>query len=187
MTEFQSDHRTFYFNDLTPIEVQVRYQNKSYVLREASEGAAVRYQNAIFRSTKMGKDGQPASIEGLADADPLLLSLCLFECYEHQGKTLERPVDEKTIRTWPSRVIKPLIERLKKISKLDDEPQKVLEKRFEETAESLVKLSSSDRDRDAWQMWMQSVIGRVLGTAPSDGSIEEQVKNSQSATTTTSV
>jgi hypothetical protein len=73
------------FETLAPVEVPVKIGSGRYVLREASGDAACRYQNAVLKTTKLGPDGRPTDINGLADCEPLLVSLCLFEIVRTTG------------------------------------------------------------------------------------------------------
>jgi len=106
------------FGDITPIEVKVRIQGKNYVLREASEAVTCRYRNAQVRCAHVAPDGKATKVEGpIADTEPLLVSLCLFE--EDTGA----PVDQKVIMQWPSRVVRQLFDKVKEISDLDESAQ----------------------------------------------------------------
>jgi hypothetical protein len=183
----------FNFDDLTPFEVPVTYKGKKYVLREASEDARCKYRNSLMGSAKLGPDGKPVSISGMADCEPLLVSLCLCQVNGDGSIRLDTSGNPSllpllTIRSWPSRIVKRLYEKAKDISDLkEEEPQKAMEKRFEETCKDLVSLSESTRDRTAWGEWMLSVITKHLESAPSLGPQEVQLKNEPSAMTATSV
>jgi len=105
------------FDDLTPIEIPVRIQGKNYVLREASGDAACRYRNAVLACAQLTPEGKAVSVRNLADVEPLLVSLCLFD---EKGN----PVSVNQVRKWPARVVKALYEKAKEISDLDlEEPQ----------------------------------------------------------------
>src|SRR5690606_9047229 len=69
------------FDDLTPIELPVKYKGKNYVLREADEGAATQYRNLTIKAARM-EDGKITGMDGVADAEPFLISLCLYEARE---------------------------------------------------------------------------------------------------------
>lgn len=112
------------FDDFTLQEEPVKLFGKNYVLREATGAAACKWRNDIFKSTKLGPDGKPVSVDGLADSEPNLVSLCLFERYDDgRGQTRERNVPLATIRGWPQRVVKRLFERAKDMSELGMEDQ----------------------------------------------------------------
>jgi hypothetical protein len=53
-------------------------------------------------------------VVGLANVEPLLVSLCLFR---ENGA----PVLLATVRSWPARVVKSLFEKAKEISDLGEE------------------------------------------------------------------
>lgn len=103
-------------DDLTPIEIKLRLGGEEYILREASEGAVCQFKNALMRCTKMNSDGKVSFIENAADVEPFLVSLCLFKVTE-KGPI---PVPLITIKAWTSRVVKPLFDKAKEISNLDD-------------------------------------------------------------------
>lgn len=105
----------FDFSDLSVREIKnIRISGKTFTLREASEDAAVHYRNEIFRSTKLGESGRPVSMDGIANAEPLLLSYCLIE--DSSGL----PVALRTILAMPTRIVEPLVKKLKEISDLGD-------------------------------------------------------------------
>lgn len=113
----------FDFGDLAPIEVPCTIGGKKYTLREASGDAACKYRNALLKATKLGTDGKPTSIDGMADAEPLLVSLCLFT-----AENTAVPV--QVVRSWPQRIQKRLFDEAKRISQLDerDTPASIEEK-----------------------------------------------------------
>jgi hypothetical protein len=142
------------FDSLEPKEIPVTLAGKSYVLREASEGAASARQSAISASMKFGPDGNPTGVVGnIGDADAVLLAHCLYEADE-DGKIRLLPngdpdprylVPAQKIRGWLSRVTKPLIAKLKEISDLGesekDTPESIDEK-IMRLREQRVKLES---------------------------------------------
>lgn len=104
------------FDDLTLHEEKVMLGKDEYVLREASGEAATIYRNAMLKATKLGENGKPESLDGFADAEPLLVSLCLFK---REGVGFGS-VSVNVVKSWPSRVQKKLFERAKEISDLDE-------------------------------------------------------------------
>lgn len=139
---FPDEQQSFDFDDITPQERPVNIGGRRYLVREASEGVATRYRNAVMRAGKMA-DGVVVGIEGLADAEPLLVSLCMFEVMTGNGDGQEpyRPVLLKTVRDWPARVVKPIFEWIKLVSALDEaETKEVLFKRIAEAKKKLKKL-----------------------------------------------
>lgn len=123
------------FDDLTPIEVKVPIGGKNYTLREGSGGAIKRYSNAKLSKMTL-KDGKPVSLNGMADTEAFLVSLCLFD---EDG----RNVSVETIEAWPNRVKEWLFDTAKKISKLDqDKSLPTLLKERDEITEEIEKLQA---------------------------------------------
>lgn len=121
------------FDSLEPKVVPVRIGGAKYTLREASGDAAVRWRNAILKTTRI-TDGKPSGIDGMADTEPLLVSLCLFD---EGGKNV--PIT--TVRGWPQRVQSALFAKVKEISGLNPE---------EDTRASLLEARAEiDRKLDA--------------------------------------
>lgn len=110
------------FDLSAPIVIPVKLKDKDgelkdYELREANGDVACRWRNAILQRTTLGPDGKPSSLGAIADTEPILVSLCLFEA----GTNRNVPVG--TIRQWPSKVQKALFEKAKEISELDDDEE----------------------------------------------------------------
>lgn len=103
------------FDSVSLQEESVVIADKEYVLREASGDTAVQYRNKTMAGMALS-DGKLSRIESLADAEPFLVSRCLFECGE-----IQKNVPESTVRSWPNRIQKALFDRAKEISSLDDE------------------------------------------------------------------
>lgn len=124
------------FDDLKPIEVSVKVKGKRYVLRQASAEAKAQFDNAKLRATKL-EDGKLVSLAGMADVEPLLVSLCLFNA-DTDGRLpltadgdpdLTKLVPLKTVKLWDARIVADLFDRSKAISGLVDK----------ETIESVTK------------------------------------------------
>jgi len=137
------------FEDLTPAEVPVSIAGRHYVLREATGDAAVKYQNAVTKCSRF-TDGKFSGIQGsLADTQPLLVSLCLFDVEHLQGSTdpklVAKPVAEHVIRSWPYRIQRSLFDRAKELSGLaDEETQETLTKQIADLQEKLAKLQAEE-------------------------------------------
>lgn len=126
------------FDDITPVSVPVRIAGKDYVLRETTGDASCKWRNALLAATKLGSDGKPTSLSGMADSEPLLVSLCLFEVYDQGGERKERSVPLGVVRAWPYRLVKALFNRAKQISHLDEE---------QESEEALLSRMEADRGK----------------------------------------
>lgn len=128
--------------DLEPKSVRVTLAGEPYLLREASEDAACRFHNAAMRAAKMS-DGKVTGVDGVADSEPILVAGCLFKLVKVKGRDVEQPVSLQFVRDLPARVVKPLFERAKRISGLDEEPESVLRKRIAEDTKKLDELIRS--------------------------------------------
>jgi len=124
------------FSTLEIIELEIAIDSKTYLLREASGDASVKYRNACLSATKV-KDGKVSGFDGLADVEPLLISFCLYERKEDGTRGNRVKLDK--IRAWPARVQKALFEKTKEISELDED---------EETVESLEKKLKEAREKE---------------------------------------
>lgn len=122
------------FADPAPKWVPVTLGSKLYRLYEASADAARQYRNKSMEAAELSGDGKFARLRGMADCEPLLVSLCLVEVYEvkdSRGNPQEktRPVGLKEILTkpqWTSKVVKALFERCKAISGLGEKKPEVV-------------------------------------------------------------
>lgn len=145
--ELKTANGELVFEDAEPVEVPVRIGNRRYMLCEASEDAACKYRNASTACARFD-GGKMVGIQGpIADVEPLLVSLCLFELYDHQGETRRRPVTLTQVRSWPSRVVKPIYEKARELSRLkeDDEPE-VLERRIATDQQRLAAIRAGTVD-----------------------------------------
>lgn len=145
------------FNDLNPIELPVTLGTKRYVLREAGGGDAIEYRNAQLRATRLGPNGKPVGLDGLADAESLLVSRCLYEAEPQTGalRTLtdgtpdrRYRVAEEQVRELPARVLKVLFAEAKRISQLDEgETVEALEKQAAEIQTRIRELRDEEGAR----------------------------------------
>lgn len=105
-----------------PIELKSKKGTKQFVLCEASEPAAARYQNAQIKATKMveSADGSKiGTVDGLSDTEMLLVSLCLFEVTNEGGR---KSVEQSYIKAnIPHRVCRELFAKAEEISGLGGE------------------------------------------------------------------
>lgn len=120
------------FRDLQPQSIPVPIGKECYRLFEASGDAARVYRNSVLRSTKLGPDGKPVSVEGLADAEPLLVSKCLYKAdgdfnvpTDGNGWPTDptKLVHQNVIMRWPQRVQKGLYDWVMRVSGLNDAPK----------------------------------------------------------------
>lgn len=95
-------------------------KGKDYLLVEASGEAVARFRNKVAASVVMGPEGKPKSVTDLADADYLLVAMCCFEVRD--GVRTSVAVTTSTVRSWPYRVQKRLLEETMRMSPIKDEP-----------------------------------------------------------------
>lgn len=138
-----------------PKEEDVTIGTASYILREASGGAASKHKDATFKAVKVNNQTQTSTFGGIADADLVLLSECLFD------KATKVPVLLATVRALPNRISEPMVKHLKEISGME----------AADTKESLTK----QRD-DA-----TAKLAKLNGHVTSDE--EDSAKNSQAGAT----
>lgn len=171
------------FDDLTPIEVKVRIENKPYVLREATGAAAVQYRNASMRNIRMA-DGKVVGMGDIGELEPLLVSLCLFSA-DADGKFSSVTVAK--IKSWPARVVKDLFNRARAISDLEEaeSPQRTALLKALNLSDSPVKLPD-------FRKWAKSLVDRdpihakefqPLLDLVGESQLEDVAKNEPSATT----
>ena len=113
------------FDDLVPIEKEFTLFSKRYVLREASADSQVKFHNANQRAYRY-QEGRVASIDGIFDSEPEVVSANLFLANQETGKLIvlddgitpnpQHRVPVTTIRSWPGRVQGRLFDELKRIS-----------------------------------------------------------------------
>ncbi len=108
------------FDDIAPIEIKVTIQNEKYVLEEATGQVATKYLNARLGKIKFN-DGKASSLQGIADIEPFLVSMCLFKLdFGATGEVIKKtPVSVTTIQSWPFRIQDQLYKEAKRISQLD--------------------------------------------------------------------
>jgi hypothetical protein len=161
------------YDDLAPREVPVTLRIKGeprrFVLTEPSEDAACRYRNACMAAARMA-DGKVVGVVGMADVEPLLVSLCLFELVpdpRDPGGVKRRAVPQAFVRELPPRVVKDLFTRCRALGELeerDDQP---------ETSESLrVQIGK-----------LQARLTELENSTPGAGNepVEDPVKNGRTA------
>jgi hypothetical protein len=139
------------FDTIDLQEVPVQIAGKSYTLREANGEAARRYRNALLRSAKLGPDGKPVSLDGMADAEMILVNECLID---RSGR--KTPI--QVLGSWPANVIKKLFNKAYAMSDLKEGEEDTieglkkrkerLEKELVETKAKLAKLQPEESADD---------------------------------------
>lgn len=150
--------------DLEPVEVPVVIKGKRYVLTEASGDAEVKRQNVFIRGTKIGANGKPQGMDNFADAEPLLVSQCLYEAGPKGELRLKDDgdpdpqfrVSEKQVRRWPARIQKSLYARIMKMSGLKEDGELETEESIIEKINDLHKRLKEIKDGESPEKKLQS-------------------------------
>jgi hypothetical protein len=103
--------------DLEPKWLPVKIRGQDYVLRQAMTGATVRYRNALQRGQRLDREGGFIEfVEGVSDAEPLIVSLCLFRVIQVGATRVEEPVDREFVDGLSPNFVGRLFEDLSRIS-----------------------------------------------------------------------
>ena len=138
------------FDDLAPIEEPVKYKKRKFVLREASEAAAIKYRDARMRGSEIvgtPDGGGPITIRqggSAAEVQWVLVSECLYDV-NGNGSVKDRPVGAE-VKSWSSLVVRRLFDRVFEISPglSEIETKDMLLKRLADTQEKLNKLATAE-------------------------------------------
>lgn len=108
------------FSNLEPVRIPLKVGTKSYVIMEASAGAAVAYENAMSGAIRFAHNS-PERIQGMAEADPILVSNCVGKADGSGGLRLDtdgNPVTLgiKEVKAWPNSVFRAVYDKIKEIS-----------------------------------------------------------------------
>lgn len=132
--------------DLSCVEVPVHLGKTVYNLREASGGVATKYRNATMRGMRV-EDQKVVGMDNIADAEPLLVSLCLCKTDDKGATLFDRNGNPITVtlafvQALPSRIQKALYAKVREISPgLDEkETKESLTKRLADTQQKLTAL-----------------------------------------------
>ena len=122
-------HEPLVFDDLEPVEVPVTIKGKDYVLKEASSDAAVKFRNANAAGATLTQDANErtkVTMGSIADSEPLLVSLCLFEVRKDDkgnvminpstGKAVHGAVALGWVRGLKNSIVKALFDKVMEIS-----------------------------------------------------------------------
>jgi len=115
------------FGTLEPSRRTFRADGRQYVLTEASESAAVAYQNASSAAARYDAEtGRKVSFEGLHDCEMILVSLCVFEAdgkggFLHyapnsEGHKMPCPVGMSVVGSWKADAVERLFHSIKEMS-----------------------------------------------------------------------
>lgn len=130
---------SFKWDTAAPKEEPIPIGDTTYILREASGGAASEHKDATFKAVKVNNQTNTSTFAGIADADLVLLSRCLFSKNENN---ILSAVPLASIRSWPNRITEPLVKYLKEISGMETaETKESLTKQRDDVTAKLAKLN----------------------------------------------
>jgi len=165
-------------NDETDlIQIPVTYKGQRYILTEAFGDAVAQWRNAQLAGTTMHQTGDSEDktirLGGMADSEPLLVSLCLFNpgpdgrlpINAHGNVDSRNRVPLSVVRGWPNRVVGKLFETVKKISGLDQtETVESLDKKIAELQRRKTKLQKSKEHTEEEALAKNSQPGGTAGS-----------------------
>jgi hypothetical protein len=157
MTEVATTDGYMNYDDLAPQDYRFTYKNKEYVLVEPPEAGVIAYRNTMTKGVKLDANTKPTSV-------PESLHEADSVLVSHSVTTAEgKPVSLDTVRGWSSRVVKDLAKRAKVMGGLEEQV-------------TVTSLSKQIVD-----------LQRKRNEIADNGTVEDGVKNSSSATADTSV
>ncbi len=139
-------------NNPEPQKKLTKINKKVYLVTEADTAAVTAYRNACMRATKLS-DGKVSGMEGMANADPLLVSLCTFETDSKGNPSIDaigRPlrVPLMVVDTWPGRVTKTLYNWIKEVSEIEDlDDEEALDKEIERLNKKKTELKERKKSK----------------------------------------
>jgi hypothetical protein len=114
---------------------------KPHVLVEAEAETVFKYRNEVARVATL-EDGKLSKVGNVADADGYLLSMCLY-AVNADGSRKQVPIT--TLRKWPNKLVKQLLERLEEMSDLGGSKTIVqVEKEIAKLTKKLARLKSDE-------------------------------------------
>lgn len=129
MSELSADS-----DSLKPFEMPFTWDKTDYVVREASEGAALEYRQKYAKALKTGKDGDIVSMDlgAIAETESFLVAKCLFKMAKNGTDQVNPHPNE--LRAWPRKVVKRLHKLIMKVSEIrdDDDTIEQIDQQIEE-------------------------------------------------------
>lgn len=139
------------FEDEDLTEVPVTIGSHRLILQEANGDIVVQHRNAVLAYTRYNDQGNIASISGIASAEPLLISKCLYTTVPVDKDKPDGPVVKgklvglEFVSNLRHRVMKKLFNRIKEISDMnDDESVEALEKQRDELNKKIAEIKKTE-------------------------------------------
>lgn len=144
MTKPEADYLVI-DDDLAPKQIPIRVYRVEYIVIEAPVDAAIKYRNANSKSLKLD-DGKITRLEGMADSEVLLTSMCCIKTNDDGTMKLgnnKQPVstEQQTIRTWRHATLKKVYNWIRENSDLvEGDTEEQLVKLIENATKKLAKI-----------------------------------------------
>lgn len=125
-------------------QVDVTLDDKLFILKEASGGTAVEYQNAALNGVTFGADGKPQRMVGQASVQSILVGGCLYQTGQ-SGTALSSSVGTKWVEeNLPAKVMKALFKEAKEMSDLgeDEETAEEIRNQIKKLEDKLIKIEN---------------------------------------------
>ena len=128
------------FAVIAPREIKFNINGTDHVLREATAGDAAAAKNERARAARWSSEGEFAGVETVADANLLLVGLCLFTAAEHAKGDAARPVGVEVVRKLPERLQSLMLRWVEENSDLDNDDPVVIRKQIAALEKQLRKI-----------------------------------------------
>lgn len=109
---------------LEPAETRFQLGPKTYLLKEASGGAAIRWRNIITGSTKFNGTGDLSGLGDIAEAEAQLVCDCIREVREGEKQF---PVSLQEVKGFKATNLKRMYKWLMDVSDLKEKPATLAE------------------------------------------------------------
>lgn len=117
---------------------------RRFILREPTEGVSMAYKDASSRSLVL-KGGETVGTKGSSAADLALLCKCLSE-FDRSNGMAEKPVSERELVNWPTKLTLNLLMRLKRMAGfVEEETEEELVKQIAERQKKLDAIRAKNR------------------------------------------
>jgi hypothetical protein len=124
--------------DITEQSCPVKLSGERYLIVEADGSAGTEYRNAAAKGIKFNPQGKPSGVDGIADAQLILVGKCLFKLVKdnNEKKTLisytdletnevlfRQPVHPEYVRGLPDRISQKLFDKASELSGMNNEKE----------------------------------------------------------------
>jgi hypothetical protein len=139
------------FTDIEPREIPVRIKDsqgiiQNYILYDASGHAEILYRNRQQAHSYVGPDGKRV-LRDVNDAIPVLIANCMTTTKPEKGQLVStgQLIDEKLVRSWPTKVVDQLFDKILDISGMKTDTLEELLKAKAAIEEQIAKVRQGDQ------------------------------------------